>query len=499
MPLTLRLTAFTLVAVLFAGCATVQPQEAFDDVAKTVGERTPYRVAWTTGSAEDANVADAVDALLADSLTADEAVQVALLNNRRLQASYEDLGVAQANLVQAGLLANPIFGARALWALEESGPPDLGFNVAFEFLDVFYRPLRRRIARSELEAAQVRISGAVLDLAARTRMAYVEAQADAARLAMQRRVVANTDAAYEASLLLREAGNVPAVDLLAEQALYEQARLDLLVAEGAVVESREALVRLMGLYGQAAGIRLAATLPPVPDTEPFRFIRTASDGMNDAVDAGGMEMMAGTVDVAALEREAVEASLDLAAARQEIVTFGHRLGLATPESLLPELEVGGELEREEGEWEAGPEVAVVLPLFDQGQARRAALQAELRRRQALYYATAIEVRSAARVLAQRLALARRTALQYQRVVLPLRARLVEQTLLQYNAMQTGVFGLLQAQQLEIAAARRYFDALAGYWEARADLDLLLQGRMPALDGGGLALPTGGPAMREAGH
>ena len=103
------------------------------------------------------------------------------------------------------------------------------------------------------------------------------------------------------------------------------------------------------------------------------------------------------------------------------------------------------------------------------------------------------------MLAQRLALARRTALQYQRVVLPLRARLVEQTLLQYNAMQTGVFGLLQAQQLEIAAARRYFDALAGYWEARADLDLLLQGRMPALDGRGLALPTGGPAMREAGH
>ena len=493
MPFSLRYLTLTLAAVFFAGCATVQPQEAFDDVAEAVGERTPYRVAWTTGSAEDADVADAVAALLADSLTADEAVQVALLNNRRLQASYEDLGVAQANLVQAGLLTNPIFGARALWALEESGPPDLGFNVAFEFLDVFYRPLRRRIARSELEAAQVRISGAVLDLAARTRMAYVEAQADAARLAMQRRVVANTDAAYEASLLLREAGNVPAVDLLAEQALYEQARLDLLVAEGAVVESREALVRLMGLYGQAADIELAATLPPVPDTEPFRFVRTGS------ADAGGMETTAGTVDVAALEREAVEASLDLAAARQEIVTFGHRLGLATPELLLPELEVGGELEREEGEWEAGPEVAVVLPLFDQGQARRAALQAELRRRQALYYATAVEVRSAARVLAQRLALTRRTALQYQRVVLPLRARLVEQTLLQYNAMQTGVFGLLQAQQLEIAAARRYFDALAGYWEARADLDLLLQGRMPALDGGGLALPTGGPAMREAGH
>ncbi|MEP0546352.1 MAG: TolC family protein [Rhodothermales bacterium] len=485
-------TAFALLTtVVIAGCATVRPQEAFDDVEAIVAERSPYRVAWTTDSDEDGAADTAVADLLADSLTADEAVQIALLNNRRLQATYEDLGVAQANLVQAGLLSNPVFGARALWPLEESGPPDLGFNVAVEFLEVFYLPLRKRIARSELEAAQLRVASAVLDLAARTRSAYVRAQADAARLAMQRRVVANAEAGYEASRLLREAGNVPATDLLAEQALYEQARLDLLVAEGAAVESREALVRLMGLFGEAADLRLASTLPPVPETEPelVRVVEGAGESPNPEA-----------FDTAALERAALEASLDLAAARQDLVTFGHRIGLATPEALLPELEVGGEIEREEGEWEAGPEVEIVLLLFDQGQARRAALRAELRRRQALYYAVGVEVRSAARTLAQRLATTRRTALQYERVLLPLRAELVAQTLLRYNAMQTGVFGLLQAQQLEIDAARRYFDALAAYWEARADLDLLLQGRMPALDGTGLALPSGGgPAMRDAGH
>lgn len=485
-------TAFALfTTVVLAGCATVRPQEAFDDVEAIVAERSPYRVAWTTDSDEDGAADAAVADLFADSLTADEAVQIALLNNRRLQATYEDLGVAQANLVQAGLLSNPVFGARALWPLEESGPPDLGFNVAVEFLDVFYLPLRKRIARSELEAAELRVASAVLDLAARTRSAYVRTQADAARLAMQRRVVENADAGYEASRLLREAGNVPATDLLAEQALYEQARLDLLVAEGAAVESREALVRLMGLFGEAADLRLAGTLPPVPETEP-EFVRV--------VESAGGSPNPEAFDTAALERAALEASLDLAAARQDLVTFGHRLGLATPESLLPEFEVGGELEREEGEWEAGPEVEIVLPLFDQGQARRAALRAELRRRRALYYAVGVEVRSAARTLAQRLATTRRTALQYQHVLLPLRAELVAQTLLRYNAMQTGVFGLLQAQQLEIDAARRYFDALAAYWEARADLDLLLQGRMPALDGTGLALSSGGgPAMRDAGH
>ena len=484
------LLLLTLGAAL-AGCASVRPQEAFDDVEATLAERTRLRVVWATGAAEDAAAQDAVDALLADSLTADAAVQVALLNNRRLQATYEDLGLAQAQLVQAGLLSNPVFGGRALWALEEGGAPDLGFNVAFEFLDVLYLPLRKRVARSQYQEARYRVAGAVLDLAAQTRAAYVEAQAGAARLAMQARVVENAQAGYAASALLREAGNVPAVDVLAEQALYEQARLDLLVAEGGAAEARESLVRLMGLSGPRAAIALPGALPSVPAESPLRFVQASADGP--------APLVAPVVDVGALERSAVEASLDLAAARQAVETAALRAGVADWESLLPEFEGGGEVEREEGEWEAGPEVEVVLPLFDQGQARRAAARAELRRARALYAATAVDVRSAARVVAQRLATARRAGLHYQTTVLPLRAEVAAQTLLQYNAMQTGVFGVLQAQQAEATAARQYFDVLAAYWEARADLDLLLAGRLPALDGAGLAAPSAGPARREAGH
>ena len=495
--LTLALSA-ALAGVLLAGCASVRPQSAFDDVEETLDGRVPYRVAWHTGEDADREAADAVDALLADSLTAEAAVQVALLNNRRLQATYEDFGVAQAELVQAGLLANPIFGARALWSLEESAPPNLGFNVALDFLDVFYRPLRRRVATSAYEAARYRVAGAVLDLAARTRAAFVSAQAAQARLDLQRRIVENTEAGYTASRLLREAGNVPAVDLLAEQALYEQARLDLLVAEGDVAEQREALTRLLGLFGENAAYRLAGTLPPVPDAPDFPTVTASGEMGTDQTMPMRMPAEA-AFDVEAFERAAVAASLDLAAARQDVETAAVRLGLSGAEAVLPELHAGAELERDDGEWELGPEVEIALPLFDQGQARRAAARAELRRSRALYYATAVDVRSAARQLAQRLATTRRAGLHYQRVVLPLRAELAQQTLLQYNAMQTGVFGVLQAQQMEAEAARRYFDALAAYWEARADADLLLQGRMPDLDGSGLMLGAAGPSAREAGH
>ncbi len=476
------LPALVCAGFTLAGCAAVQPQRAFEDVGTTLDGRTAMRTVWRTGSEADAAADRAVDSLLAGPLTAEAAVQVALLNNRRLQATYEDLGVAQADLVQAGLLSNPVFGAGARWSLEESGPPELRFTAAFEFLDVFYLPLRKRIARSAYEAARLRVAEAVLGFAAETQTAFFRAQADAALTAMQRVIVENTEAAYGAALLLREAGNVPAAYLLAEQARFEQARLDLVSAEAQAVESREALARRMGVFGEDAAFTLAGDLPAVPDAA------VPDAAVPDAAMAA-----------ANVEAQAVEASLALAAARQDIVTYGERLGLARPESLLPELEAGGELEREEGEWEAGPEADVVLPLFDQGQARLARLRAELRRRQAIYHALGVEVRSAARLLTARLDAARTVARHYQAVVLPLRAELTAQTLRQYNAMQTGVFGLLQAQQEEVRAGRHYLDALAAYWTARADLALLLQGGRPDLDAGALSTSSPTGAQGDAGH
>ena len=480
----LTLAALALLAsaaALTSGCAAVRPDAAADDLRQTLAGRTDAPVTWRTGGSADARADSAVAALLTDSLSADAAVQVALLNSPRLQATYEDLGVAQAQLVQAGLLSNPVFGGRALWGLSEGGSPDFGFNVAFEFLDVLWVPLRRRVARSEYDAARLRVAEAVLDLAVRTRSAYTRAQADRLRLSMEARILRNAEAAHTAALLLREAGTIPAAEYLAEQARYEQARLDLVMAEQAAAESREGLTRVMGL-GRGA-YSLGGRLEPVPDAEPLAV--SLAEGP--------------TLDVAALEDRAVAASLALEAARYDARAVAQRLGLTDVQAVLPEFEVGGEVEREDGEWKAGPEVELALPLFDQGQARRAALRAELRRARATYRAVDVDVRSATRVLASRLSATRRVALHYQRVVLGLRQELSAQTLRQYNAMQVGVFGLLQTQQAEAQTARAYADALAAYWDARTELDALLAGRLPDLRA--TPTPAAGAATpaREPGH
>ena len=154
--------------------------------------------------------------------------------------------------------------------------------------------------------------------------------------------------------------------------------------------------------------------------------------------------------------------LELAIARREIESFARQLGLTQTSALVPEVEIGALSEREEGEWEVGPALALPIPLFDQGQARVATARAELRRRQQAYIDLAVQIRSGLRAARQRVLSARRQALHYLDTVLPLQDQITNETLLQYNAMQVGVFQLLVAKQQQIDAGRRYIESLLGH-------------------------------------
>ena len=87
-----------------AACATAPIGADISDVQSTVSERlargapslAQLHLHWNQGTAEDEEVAGEVRAMLRDELSASAAVQIALLNNRNLQATYEELGIAQA-------------------------------------------------------------------------------------------------------------------------------------------------------------------------------------------------------------------------------------------------------------------------------------------------------------------------------------------------------------------------------------------------------------------
>lgn len=446
----IRITALTSL-LLLVGCATVPREAGFGDVEKTVAERTGQRVHWNQGSPADEAVAAQVRALLGKELTVDEAVQVALLNNRELQAVYEDLSIAQADLVAAGLLRNPVFDAEIRFT-ETEGHVGAELALVQDFIDILYIPLRKRLATAAFESAKLRVAGAVLDLSGEVRAAFYELQSAQQTLEMRRQVMTATEASYDLAKRLRAAGNNTELDLFNERALHEQAKVDVRRAEVQVLRGRERLNALMGLWGERANWSIATRLPELPAEAE----EVAAEGV---------------------ERQAIERSLDLGAAQRELEEAAAALGIARPFGWLPDAEIGASAEREpDGEWAIGPAFSLPIPLFNQGQPAVAAAQAELRRARERYAAQAVGIRAQARALHATLLAARDQAEYYAKVVLPLRQRIVDQTQLQYNAMQVGAFQLLVAKQQQIDAANDYIRALRDYWLARTQLDLLLSGR-----------------------
>ena len=448
-----RLSASVMgLAGLLAGCGSLDPAPRFERARRDVTERTGHDIRWNQGSAADAEVRLAVGRLLEADLTADQAVQIALLNNRRLQATYESLGVAQANLVQAGLLKNPIFDASYRFADGGGGDGVLEMRVVQDFVDILLIPMRKRLAEAELRRAQLVITGAAMDLAYQVRVTFVRLVTAQQAAAMWRTTMEAAEAAFDVAQRLHDAGNMTDLDLSTQRASYEQAKLDLAAAEMGVLENREQLNALMGLWGQDTTWHTAMELPAIPAEE---------------------------LDLDDLEKRAVARSLDLAMARQDVETAAAAIGLNVLATVFHSIEVGAHAERDPGDlWEAGPALVAPIPLFDQGQASSAAGKAEVRRRWDQYVALAVEVRAATRAARNRLVYVRPQALYYQQVMLPLRRQITAQTLLQYNAMQLGVFELLVTKQQEIDAGRRALEATRDYWIARSQMELILNGRMP---------------------
>jgi cobalt-zinc-cadmium efflux system outer membrane protein len=463
-PFILRACAITT-AGLFAGCAAVPKDAGFGDVQHLVADRTGYAVVWDENTAADQAVAAKVHDLLDRELTADEAAQIALLNNHHLQATFEDLGIAQADLVQAGLLKNPVFdlGVR----FPDRGPSStyLDIGAAEDFLDIALIPARKKLAQAQFDEAKEKVSDEVLSLAAEARAAFYTYQADEQMAQFQQSITEAADAAGEAAKKLHDAGNLNDLDYAGQHASAVRANVDLADAQAAVDEARERVNDVMGVWGPDTEWKSDRRLPDIP---------------------------AAPLSVADLEFLALRQRPDLVAAHQEVVVQAKTLGLTTDYRFFSEITVGPEFEREtDGQWRIGPTISVPLPLFDQGQAKIARAVAMMRQSRQRYIALAADVRSQVRLASSRVQNARAKALLYRDQVLPIERDLMKQTQLHYNGMFIGVFQLLQAKRDEIDAAREYIQALRDYWIARADLEKSLGGRLPT------AAPTSMPSSQPA--
>ena len=254
---------------------------------------------------------------------------------------------------------------------------------------------------------------------------------------------------------LRKAGNIKELELSQERSLYEQIKLEVASLEIEVLQAREKLNVLMGLWGNQINWKFSCNLPEVPLDE---------ENLDD------------------IENCAIASSIDLHISYKDILATAAKLGMDTSRLVFPQIAAGPSTQRDEGVWYIGSAFALAIPLFDFGQANAAAAQAEILRQWNHYTALAVEIRSSARSVRFNLLNAFRQAQYFKKVIIPLAEQITSYTVLQYNAMQLGVFTLLITKQIEINKKIHGVEAQRDYWIIKTELETLLNGHMMQKNG-----------------
>lgn len=464
--------SFVLLAGFAAltGCATFSPDGGMNEVRQLAQDRVGAPARSVSMAADPGAARSAVDALLAQPLTMDSAVEIALLNSPGLQAKLAELGLAEAELVQAGRLRNPVFAYSnkrnaEIIQIERT----LLMNVA----QLIFMPLHVEIEERRFAQAKFAAAADIVNAAAATRQAFVRAVAAQEMLTYYAQVKLSAEASSELARRMAQVGNWSKLAQMREQAFYADATAQHARAQQSAIAEREQLVRLLGLWGSGTQFTLPARLPDLP-AAPF-----------EPADA---------------ERTAMERRLDVQIAKSETAAVAQSLGLARTTRFINVLEVGYTNESETGERRKnGYEIELQLPLFDWGDARVA--RAEIQYRQALARTSevAINARSEVRESYAAYRTAYDLARHYRDEVVPLRRRIVDENILRYNGMQIGVFELLADAREQVGSVNAAIEAARDYWLAETALQLALTGKSPGsamLQGRGATTTATVPA---AGH
>ncbi|MEN7529537.1 MULTISPECIES: TolC family protein [unclassified Cupriavidus] len=441
--------ASLMAALLLAGCAGFSPDGGFDTVADTTRERLGQQATWVRTDADRAAVQERTRELLAQPLDAERAIQVALLNNRGLQAQYADLGIAEADYVQATRLPNPGFS----FSRKTSGDElKIERAVTVGFMNLLALPFAARIEQGRFAQTRLAVADATLRRAESTRRAWVQAVAaeQAARYAEQVRRAAETGALFARDLA--RSGNVSALDHAREQGFYADAAAQLARARERALSARERLTRELGLWGNDLAFQLPERLPDLPANRP---------------------------SMQGLEGYAISNRLDLQAGRAQLDSLSRSLGLTRATRFISVIDASYLFNSETGRpRETGYGIDIEVPLFDWGGARVARAENIYLQAASRLAEQAINARSTVRETYAGYQARYDIALHYRDEVVPLRKRIGDENLLRYNGMLVSVFELLTDAREQINAVNSYLDAQRDFWLAESDLRSALGGRLP---------------------
>ncbi len=436
------------VLAILAGCTTVAPDGGFASVAATARDRIGAAPRLARDDAAARELAQAIQATLARPLGMDDAVKVAVLANPALQASYWKVGIAQADLAQAGRLPNPAFGYKHL---SNAGDVDIERSFTVNLVRLLTLPLASRLEAQRFEQVRLEVAREIEQHARDTRIAWVEAVAASQALEYARQVDAAAEASAELAGRMAKVGNLSQLDLSREQLYHAETQATLARAGRQAVASREKLTRLLGLWGKDAQYSLPEHLPELPP---------APAQLRD------------------IERIAIEQRLDVQAAKRDAQSTAANLGLTKATRFVNVLDLGYVNETSSSAPTArGYELTLELPLFDWGGARTARAEGVYMQAVQRVAQAAVTARSEARESYLGYRTAFDVAAHYRDTIIPLRKRISKEVLLRYNGMLLSTQDLLADSRDQASAVANYIDALKEFWTAHANLEAALGARL----------------------
>ena len=461
----MRLTAAAAAALVLAGCASFSPDGGFGRVSELTRERSGQAPSYPRTVEEADTARSRVAELLAQPLMLDGAVEVAYLNNRGLQASFNSLGIAEAELVRAGRLRNPLF---SFGRLSGDGVVEIDRAVMFDVLGLLTMPVARQVEQRRFEQAQLQAALDAVRIAAEVRRAYINAVAAQELVKYFGQVKEAAEASNDLAKRMVLAGNLTKLDQMREQAFYADTTADLARAQQQAVTQRERLTRLLGLSGQLLDFKLPERLPDLPK-EPA-----------EPKDA---------------EQTAIDKRLDVLMAKRATEATAKSLGLTKATRMVNVLEIGYQNKSETGSSRAdGYELELELPLFDFGSTRAARAEAVYLQAVNRTAEIAVNARSEVRDSYSAYRTAYDVAKHYRDEVVPLRKRISEENLLRYNGMLIGVFELLADSREQVRSVTGYVEALRDFWVADTNLQTAMTGHSPGSSGSDA---PGGSASSES--
>jgi outer membrane protein TolC len=464
-----------LVALLVSGCKslTADGGMAFVEQVADAELRKDVVAIRTPDQADEVHAR--VAELLRKPLTADTAVQIALLNNRGLQAAYNALGIAEAEMVAAHLPPSPTVSIERL-----SNPLELEIErrIVGNILALATLPARASVAVDRFEQAKLRAAEETLRTAAEARRAFYTAVAARQSAAFLDQAKSAAETATQLAKRLGETGAMNKIDQSREYVFYAEVTGQLGTARQRMASEREKLIRTLGLWGHDLKFALPGFLPPLPRRP----------------------MTSPEIEVAAVERR-----LDLQAARIEVTALAKTYGLTQASRFVNLVELSGirktVKDRETGEKERsrGFEAEIQIPIFDLGETKvRMAAQTYMQAVNRLAE-KAVNVRSEAREAYRTYRSAYDIARHYRDEVVPLRKIISDETLLRYNAMLIDVFALLTEARQRINSNMQAIDAQRDFWLASVDLSVAVTGGGVSGMRGGAMASAAAPSGGEAGH